>query len=69
MAKAKDGFSNILLGVGSFFFFLGFVVFEGLRIEVENNMINPFVVTGFAFVFGSFLWRFRRSIVTFSRTI
>lgn len=64
----KDGFTNALFGVATVFFFLGFVVFEGLKIEVNNNMINPYVVTGFGFAFGAILWRFRKQIVAFSRT-
>ncbi len=67
--QGKDGFTNILLAVATFFFFLGFVVFEGLKIQVGFSEVNPFVVLGFVFAFGATLWRFKRGIAKFGRTI
>ncbi len=65
----SDRSANGLFAVATFFFFLGFVVFEGLRIQVGINMINPYVVTGFGFAFAGTLWRFRKGISKFLRTI
>lgn len=69
--QGKDGFANILFAVATFFFFLGFVVFEGLKVQVgmTNSLVNPYVVLGFVFAFGATLWRFRRGIEKFSRTL
>jgi len=69
--QGKDGFTNILFAVATFFFFLGFVVFEGLKIEIgnTNSMVNPYVVLGFVFAFGATLWRFKKGIANFLRTI
>jgi len=65
----SDRNANGLFAVATFFFFLGFVVFEGLRIQVGVNMINPYVVTGFAFAFAGTAWRYRRGLSKFLRTI
>lgn len=65
----SDRSANGLFAVSTIFFFLGFVVFEGLKIEVGGNMINPYVVTGFAFAFGGTMWRYRKAIKKFMRNI
>lgn len=61
--------SRIFFGVATFFFFLGFVVFEGLKIEFFNNMINPYVVTGFFFAFLGLIAEFNGSIEKFIKKI
>lgn len=61
----SDRNANGLFAVATFFFFLGFVIFEGLRIQVGVNMINPYVVTGFAFAFAGTGWRYRKGIAKF----
>jgi len=66
---AKITTSRIFFGVSVFFFFLGFVVFEGLKIEFFNNMINPYVVTGFGFAFLGLLSEFNGSIGKFINKI
>ncbi len=65
----SDRTANGFFAVATIFFFLGFVVFEGLRIEIGNNMVNPFVVTGFVFAFAGTGWRYRRGIAKFFRNI
>jgi hypothetical protein len=66
---AKITTSRIFFGVSVFFFFLGFVVFEGLKIEFFNSQINPFVVTGFGFAFLGLLAEFNGSIAKFINKI
>jgi len=66
---AKVTTSRIFFGVSVFFFFLGFVVFEGLKIEFFNSQINPFVVTGFGFAFLGLLAEFNGSIAKFINKI
>jgi len=62
---AKITTSRIFFGVSIFFFFLGFVVFEGLKISFFNNQINPYVVTGFGFAFLGLISEFNGSIGKF----
>ncbi len=52
-----------------FFFFLGFVIFEGLKIQFFQSMINPYVVTGFGFAFLGLLAEFNGSIAKFIKKI
>ncbi len=59
---AKLTRSRVLFGIATFFFFLGFVVFEGLKIEFFNNQVNPYVVMGFAFAFTAFIAEFNGKI-------
>ncbi|MCP6727184.1 MAG: hypothetical protein KJI69_04110 [Patescibacteria group bacterium] len=66
---AKITTSRIFFGVSVFFFFLGFVVFEGLKIEFFNSQINPFVVTGFGFAFLGLLAEFNGSVAKFINKI
>jgi len=66
---AKITTSRIFFGVSVFFFFLGFVVFEGLKIEFFNSQINPYVVTGFGFAFLGLLAEFNGSIAKFINKI
>ena len=65
----RDRNANVFFGVGTFFFFLGFVVFEGLKIQVGVNMINPYVVAGFGFAFAGTMVRFRKEIGRFLKTL
>jgi hypothetical protein len=55
---AKITASRVLFGIATFFFFLGFVVFEGLKITFFENQVNPYVVMGFAFAFTAFIAEF-----------
>ncbi len=55
---AKITASRVLFGIATFFFFLGFVVFEGLKIEFFQNQVNPYVVVGFGFAFVAFIAEF-----------
>jgi len=57
--------SRVLFGIATFFFFLGFVVFEGLKIEFFNSMVNPYVVVGFGFAFTAFIAEFNGKIGKF----
>jgi len=66
---AKVTTSRIFFGVSIFFFFLGFVVFEGLKITFFNNQINPYVVTGFGFAFLGLIAEFNGSIGKFIKKI
>ena len=66
---AKVTTSRIFFGVSVFFFFLGFVIFEGLKIEFFNSQINPFVVTGFGFAFLGLLAEFNGSLAKFINKI
>jgi hypothetical protein len=66
---AKITTSRIFFGVSIFFFFLGFVIFEGLKITFFNNQINPYVVTGFGFAFLGLLAEFNGSIAKFINKI
>jgi len=66
---AKLSTSRIFFGIATFFFFLGFVVFEGLKIEFFNNQINPYVVTGFGFAFVGLLAEFNGKITKFFREL
>jgi len=66
---AKLTTSRIFFGVATFFFFLGFVVFEGFKISFFNNQINPYVVTGFGFAFIGLLAEFNGSIAKFINKI
>lgn len=61
--------SRILFGVATFFFFLGFVIFEGLKIEFFHSQINPFVVTGFGFAFLGLIAEFNGSVTKFINKI
>lgn len=65
----SDRGANGLFTVSTFFFFLGFVVFEGLKIEFGGNMINPYVVVGFVFAFSGTIWRVRKGIKKFFRNV
>ncbi len=62
---AKVTTSRIFFGVSVFFFFLGFVIFEGFKIEFFKSMINPYVVVGFGFAFLGLLAEFNGSIAKF----
>jgi len=62
---AKLTASRVLFGIATFFFFLGFVIFEGLKIEFFNSMVNPYVVVGFGFAFVAFLAEFNGKISKF----
>jgi len=66
---AKITTSRIFFGVSVFFFFLGFVIFEGLKIEFFQSQINPFVVTGFGFAFLGLLAEFNGSLAKFINKI
>ena len=66
---AKITTSRIFFGVSVFFFFLGFVIFEGLKIQFFQSMINPYVVTGFGFAFLGLLAEFNGSIAKFIKKI
>ena len=57
--------SRLFFGVATFFFFLGFVIFEGLKIEFFHSMINPYVVTGFGFAFLGLIAEFNGSVTKF----
>lgn len=61
--------SRLFFGVATFFFFLGFVIFEGLKIEFFLSMINPFVVTGFGFAFLGLIAEFNGSVSKFINKI
>lgn len=61
--------SRILFGIATFFFFLGFVIFEGLKIEFFTGMVNPYVVAGFGFAFLGMIAEFNGSIAKFINKI
>jgi len=64
----RDGFTNVLFAVATIFFFFGFVVFEGLKVEFPRDtgsMVNPYVVLGFIFAFIATLYRFRKQVKEF----
>lgn len=62
--------TGIVLVVASFFYFLGFVVFEGLKIPIGNlGEANPFVVLGFVFTFLSFVLQYQVQISKFIKTL
>jgi len=61
--------SRILFGIATFFFFMGFVVFEGLKIQFFSGIVNPYVVTGFAFAFLGIIIEFNGSLSKFINKI
>ena len=51
--------------VTTFFFFLGWVVFDGYKIQFFKFPINPFIVTGFVFAFLSIMVQYNDKIKKF----
>lgn len=69
MARRDLTFEHGLVGVATFFFFLGWVVFEGFKIELPTGSVSPFVIIGFLFALSATIYFFRKSIRSFFRNI
>lgn len=61
--------SRVLFGVASIFFFLGWVIFEGVRVEFFGGMVSPYVVIGFGFTFLGIVLEFNGSLGRFINKI
>lgn len=61
--------SRSLAGVGGFFFFLGWVVFEGFKIDIPTGEVSPYVIIGFMFLFSALIVEFRGAISKFLNAV
>lgn len=61
--------SRIFIGVATIFFFLGWVIFEGVRVEFFGGMVSPYIVIGFAFAFIGIIIEFNGSLSRFINKI
>lgn len=57
--------SRIFFGVASIFFFLGWVIFEGVKVEFFGGMVSPYIVVGFGFTFIGIIYEFNGSFDKF----
>ena len=57
--------SRIYLGIATIFFFLGWVIFEGVRVEFFGGMVSPYIVIGFGFAFIGIIYEFDGSLSRF----
>jgi len=48
--------------VTTIFFFLGWVIFDGYKIQFFGFPVNPFIVTGFGFAFISIMIQYNTKI-------
>lgn len=61
--------SRMFFGIATFFFFLGFVIFEGLKVEFFSGMVNPYVVAGFGFAFIGIVVEFNGTLSKFIKKL
>lgn len=56
---------HVFAVVTTIFFFLGWVIFDGYKIEFFKFPVNPFIVIGFGFAFLSILIQYNGKIKKF----
>ena len=58
-----------MFGFATLFFFLGWVIFEGVKIQFMNGMVSPFVLIGFGFAFLGLIEEFNGGLAKFIKKL
>lgn len=61
--------SRIFFGVATIFFFFGWVIFEGVKVEFFGGMVSPYVVIGFGFTFIGMIYEFDGTLSKFIKKL